>query len=179
MSAAMKIVLLNDTSGHPNWGCIATCNGLKTLIRSRWPEASLEALPAESLPWKRLSPGRRYLERRIARAILTPSTPARLERALGGFGVDLAPLRQADLVIMNGEGMIHSRSGHLVRLLGSLEFARRSGARVAVVNQTVDVTPGEWKADLLSTVYSDLPLVCVRDSESLSLLHRLALGKCY
>ncbi len=176
MSAAMKIVLLNDTSGHPNWGCIATSTGLKTLVCARWPEASFEAFPAESLPWKRLSPVRRYLERRIARAISTPSIPALLERALGDFGVDLARLDQADLVIMNGEGMIHSRSGHLVRLLGSLEYARRSGAQVAVVNQTVDVTPGEWKADLLSTVYSDLPLVCARDNASLALLHRLGIG---
>lgn len=169
----MKIVLLNDTSGHPNWGCIATSTGLKALVCARWPEATFEAFPAESLPWKRLSPVRRYLERRIARAISTPSIPAQLERALGDFGVDLARLHQADLVIMNGEGMIHSRSGHLVRLLGSLEYARRSGAQVAVVNQTVDVTPGEWTADLLSSVYGGLPLVCARDSASLGLLHRL------
>lgn len=173
----MKILLLNDTSGHANWGCVATSAGLKSLIHNQWPAADFTASPAEKVPFRKLPVVRHYLERRISRAITEPDGTSRLTRALSLYGFDPSQLSESDVVIVNGEGMMHSRSGHLIRLLGILDLARHLGCRTAVINQTVDVDPLSDKAALLSAVYKGLDVVWVRDTDSLELLHRLGVAQ--
>lgn len=176
----MKVVLLNDTSAHANWGCVATSSGLKALIAARWPKALFQAFPAERLAYKRISFFRSHLERQIFHSIMGEDDEVgrtrSLSRALTRFKFDVARLRDTDVLILNGEGMMHGRSGHLVRLLGILELARRLGCQVAVVNQSVDVDPASDKGALLARVYRGLDVVCVRDMDSLDLLNDMGVG---
>lgn len=173
----MKVTLLNDTSGHANWGCVATSAGLKALIHANWPKADTKAYPAELLPYPNRPLRRRRLNRKITKAILTPDRPDDLASALETFRFDFGWLTNADYVIVNGEGMIHAKSGHLIRLLGILEYARRQGHKTAIVNQTVDLDPESDKAALLAQVYTHLDAVLVRDNDSLALLQGLGIDK--
>jgi len=172
----MKVTLLNDTSGHANWGCVATSAGLKSLIHANWPKADLKAYSAERLPFPKRPLRRARLNRKIAAAILNPDRPDDLKKALAKFRFDFGWLTSADCVIVNGEGMIHAKSGHLIRLLGILEYAHRQGHMTAIVNQTVDLDATSPKAALLSEVYGHLETVMVRDTDSLSLLKGLGIA---
>jgi polysaccharide pyruvyl transferase WcaK-like protein len=173
----MKVVLLNDTSQHGNWGCVATSAGLKSNIRKQMPDATLVAYPAEKLPFANMTFRRRRLDRKIIGAIHQTQAAEDLSSLLAQYRFDLSQVSGADHVILNGEGMIHRNSGHLVRLLGILELAKRLGSKTAIVNQTVDIDPDGNSMALLESVFLGTDSVFVRDTDSFAFLQSRGLEK--
>lgn len=169
----MKVVLLNDTSGHMNWGCQATSSGLKQRLRANWPGATLTCQAADKLPFAGQLFRRQWINSRVRKAILAPQNPHKLISALTSYRFNPSIFLDADVVILNGEGMIHKDSGHFFRLLGIMAAAKRSGAKTAAINQSVDVDVASPMAELLSTVYGGLDAVHVRDTKSLDLVRAL------
>ncbi len=82
---------------------------------------------------------------------------------------------QADLVILNGNGLICDLFwGDMWWLLFEAYLAKKLGKNVIAVNQTVDVTDPMGK-DVLKNVYNRLDMVAVREQYSLQYLAQLGL----
>ncbi len=73
----------------------------------------------------------------------------------------LAALRDADLVVINGEGTLHHGRAAGARLLSVLDHPDRGHIPVAVVNALWQANPADWAAQL-----GRCALVSVRDAQS-------------
>lgn len=170
----MNISILNDTSKTSNWGCAATVAGLKTALTSTCPGSSLASMELQPLPYRKIKLLRARAINRLADCLEDSShTTSTLVERLQKLNFNLADYSLPDRLILNGEGDIHSRSGHLLRLLGIARLFKESGVRVSAVNQSVDLVVGSRQANILNLVYSALDFVSVREPVSLRLLEQI------
>lgn|GEM_PF-831569 len=170
----MNIWLVNDTSHNHNWGCVATSTGLRRSLLERWPQASIHSLRRSPLPFRFIKQMRRLRERRIISCIRDTSGDLhKLSRALEKLNCTLPIEPLPDRLYLNGEGMMHRNSGHLIVLLGLLALIKRRGGWCAAVNQTIDITGRPDLESLVSSVFKSLDHVTVRDPISLRSLHDL------
>lgn len=170
----MKIAYYLDTSTGVNWGGQATSAGIRHLVETCYPQAKFVPVRFRVLPFRHSTFLRRFLNLAVWWAISHDKLTL-LVRLLDWYGVDRDIYECFDVVCFNGEGAIHERSGHLFRLLGSLHAFKRKGARVYIVNQTVDVDPDGLAAKLIKLVFPKLDGVTVREPQSLALLRSLGL----
>ena len=158
----MRILIMNDTSKVPHHGCIATSQGLRALVRERFPDASIQARPVRTRRVLEFLPVR-TIERQFARN--------------SGFLKDAAP----DLLIVNGEGSLHaggrkirSRSGAFLFRLLEAERAMDLGSDAWIVNHSLYATRPDYM-EVVRRVYPRLGRAAVREPLSLETFRRLAL----
>ncbi|MGA7157362.1 MAG: polysaccharide pyruvyl transferase family protein [Acidobacteriaceae bacterium] len=69
-------------------------------------------------------------------------------------------LKRADVLVINGEGSVHSCTSTAVYLLGSLKFAKELGLHVWIVNHSC------WNCDQYIRMYDYADFIAVRDIAS-------------
>lgn len=173
----MNISILNDTSKTSNWGCAATVAGLKAALTSAYPGSSLTSIELQPLPYRKIKLLRTRATHALADCLVDAGhTTSTLAGRLQKLNFNLADYPLPDRLILNGEGDIHSRSGHLMRLLGIAMLFKESGVRVSAVNQSVDIVAGSRQANILGKIYNALDFVSVREPVSLRLLEQIGVS---
>ena len=170
----MRIAYFINSFNSINWGGQATSSGLKLLVESNYPDAEFVPLNEPPLPGKYIPWLRNHLNRKLADAILDDDV-RRTGECLKRLSVPLGLFDGFDTVCFNGEGAIHSRSGHLIRLMGMLYYFKRQGAFVSVSNQTVDLGQNALAQKVVSKVYRTVDYVAAREPVSLRELASLGI----
>lgn len=170
----MKVAMFIDNSDAVNWGGQATAAGLKRMIQLAHPEAEVSMPAIGPLPWGKIKPVMRWRNRRLGRTILEGNL-AELDAFLGRMAIDLGSFDSFDRVCFNGEGLMHSRSGHLYRFMGMLRHAIERGTYVAAVNQTIDIAGDEMAEAVVGHVYGRVDRLAVREPVSVDALRKLGL----
>lgn len=163
----MKIVLLMDNRADENWGSQATTTVLARLLEEMHPGAEVVGV-RRSAARPRSGFARRLVER-VAPGIAIRDawgTAAGRWCARQLVGSWIHVLKDADLVVTNGEGTLHSQKQTL-RWLPALGYvAATLDAPLWVVNTTIEVeTPSHW--GLFSHVLQKANRVVVREPKSL------------
>lgn len=136
----MKIALLMDNRGDENWGSQATTTALVRLLQAAYPGAKVVGVPRSAA-----RPGRGLARRAVER--LAPRVALRdaWSSAAGRWCAELLvgswrrAIEGADLIVVNGEGTLHSQKQTL-RWLPALAYASDSvAAPLWIVNTTVEV----------------------------------------
>lgn len=161
----MKIACFVNSFNAINWGGQGTSEGIRHLVMKEYPTAEFCPLDLPALPLKNFRSLRNIHDRRLIRAILRGDRGG-VEDSLGHLGIDMGIFEPYSHICFNGEGAIHSGSGHLARLLGIL-FLLQDRKVIAAINQTIDLARTPAKEKALVAVYSKLPFVSVREPVSL------------
>ena len=170
----MRVTLLNDTSHNTNWGCAGTMTGLKTTLAGLCDEGSIESIDLRPLPFRKAKYLRILAQRRLVNCLLDRDCSVdRLSSALKSLNYKFSGNRLPDRLYLNGEGGIHSRSGHLARFLGIADLYKKLGVEVYAVNQSVDLKAGSNQAELVRSVYNRFDYISVREPCSLRLLEQI------
>lgn len=174
----MRIVLLNDTRESENWGCNSTVAGLLKILEDGWPDAEISTAKVPSLPFRKIPALRKFFDRKLCDHLLSDqSDNSALFRSLRRMNFSAISDPLPDRIYINGEGMLHSKSGHLIRLLGTMAYYKAGGAWVAAVNQTIDLSQRPELNSLIARVFTRLDHVTVRDPISLEYLHGLGVNE--
>jgi hypothetical protein len=160
--SSMNLLFANDTSGTSNPGCQGTVHGLLQCLRqadhrivSRLPLgyqyrlfSNCFAGPAASTPsfrgqlrlaraWRTLRTGSPDAANGGASSPRT-ICPAKWQAAVSRFGEAMEPIwREAEGLVVNGEGTIHHDSVGALTLIGLCAAAKRLGKHVALVNCSI------------------------------------------
>ena len=173
----MNISILNDTSKTSNWGCAATVFGLKSALATAFAQSPIASMELQPLPYRKIKLLRNRVINALASCLENPDhTTSELAGKLQKLNFNLEEYPLPDRLILNGEGDIHLKSGHLMRLLGIAKLFKESGVRVSAVNQSVDLVGGSRQANILSHVYKSLDFVSVREPVSLRLLEQIGVA---
>ncbi|MBD3790905.1 MAG: polysaccharide pyruvyl transferase family protein [Campylobacterales bacterium] len=170
----MRIAYFINTFKSMNWGGQATSNGIKKLVEQTYPDAEFVPLNLPSFPLNKIRIFRSFWEKKLAKAILDDDRN-KVVKNLKKLNIDEAFFNGFDTVCFNGEGAVHAKSGHLIRLLGILYEFKKRGAFVAALNQTVDLGDNELLKEVLHKVYSMVDYLAVREPVSQRELQKLGL----
>jgi polysaccharide pyruvyl transferase WcaK-like protein len=113
-------------------------------------------------------------EIKLAKAILADDRQG-VVKYLGKLNIDESFFNGFDTVCFNGEGAIHAKSGHLIRLMGMLYEYKQRGAFVSALNQTVDLDDNDFLKAVVKKVYSMVDYLAVREPVSQRELQKLGL----
>jgi polysaccharide pyruvyl transferase WcaK-like protein len=169
----MRIAYFVNSFNAINWGGQATSAGLKRLVEQNYPHAEFVPLNLPKLPFRHCAPLRAFFEHKLARAILADNV-AGVASNLRRLNISLTLFNGFDTVCFNGEGAIHARSGHLIRLMGMLYYFKHAGCFVSALNQTVDLGRPSLARKVVAHVYRTLDYVSAR--EPVSFRELVALG---
>jgi polysaccharide pyruvyl transferase WcaK-like protein len=169
----MRIAYFINTFNTINWGGQATSTGLKRLVALNYPHAEFVPLDLPKLPFRHCAPLRAFVEHHLARAILADDV-AGVARNLRRLNIPLTLFQGFDTVCFNGEGAIHAKSGHLIRLMGMLYYFKHAGCFVSALNQTVDLGRQSLARQVVAHVYRTLDYISAR--EPVSFRELVALG---
>lgn len=161
----MRIAYFINTLNSINWGGQATSSGIKLLAEKNYPDAEFIPLNVPGLPYKHTPFLRTVYDQKLAQAILNNDLK-QVEKYLGKLNIPHDIFDGFDTVCFNGEGAIHSRSGHLIRLMGMLYYFKHKGAFVSALNQTVDLGQNALARQVVSSVYKKLDYVAAREPVS-------------
>jgi len=170
----MKIAYFVNSSKSINWGGQATSKGIKTLVEKTYPNAEFIPLDLPSFPMSKFRIVRTVWEKKLAKAILTDDRKG-VVKYLGKLNIDERFFNGFDTVCFNGEGAIHAKSGHLIRLMGMLYEYKQRGAFVSALNQTVDLGNNDFLKAVVKKVYSMVDYLAVREPVSQRELQKLGL----
>lgn len=172
----MRIGYFTNSFHAVNWGGQATSHGILRAITRDYPDADFIPLDFNSLPYRHVAFLRSALARTMGASIVRQQHD-RVVHLLHRYNVDTQSLPELDAICFNGEGAIHSKSGHLFRFLGLLSFFKATGCYVAACNQTVDLAPEDRNGrSALASLYSRLDYVSAREPVSCDLLRDLGVG---
>jgi hypothetical protein len=169
----MRIAYFVNSFNAINWGGQATSSGLKRLVDLNYPHAEFVPLDIPKLPFRHCAPLRSLFEHQLARAILADDV-AGVALNLRRMNIPMTLFNGFDTVCFNGEGAIHARSGHLIRLMGMLWYFKHAGCFVSALNQTVDLGGPSLARQVVAHVYRALDFVSAR--EPVSFRELVALG---
>lgn len=161
----MRIAYFVNSLPALNWGGQATSSGLKLLAAKNYPHAEFVPLDIPGLPYKHFPLLRSLCERKLAHAILADDLRG-VEACLPKLNIPLSLFDGFDTVCFNGEGAIHSKSGHLYRLMGMLYYFKKKGAFVSALNQTVDLGQDALARQMVAAVYRKADYVAAREPVS-------------
>lgn len=161
----MRIAYFVNSLHAINWGGQATSSGLKLLVAKNYPAAEFVPLNVPGLPHKHFPLLRTVYDRKLAQAMLADDVK-QVEKYLGKLGLPLSLFDGFDTVCFNGEGAIHSKSGHLMRLMGMLYYFKHKGAFVSALNQTVDLGQNALARQVVAKVYKKVDYVAAREPVS-------------
>jgi len=170
----MRIAYFVNSFNSINWGGQATSNGIKTLVRKTYPDAEFIPLDLPPAPMNKLRIVRTIWEKKLAKAILNDDRE-QVIKYLKKLNIDERFFDGFDTVCFNGEGAIHAKSGHLIRLMGMLYEFKQRGAFVSALNQTVDLGGNVFLQEVVKKVYSIVDYLAVREPVSQRELQKLGL----
>lgn len=163
----MQILITNYTGHQPHLGCIATCDALETLLRERYPHATIEK---EKHTTKR------------ADALMYFGAWGRHKRgALMKNDARWADFQKADLIVVNAEGTLHSKTylkngaGSNQRLLEGYLAKRDLHKAVMMVNHSISSHHRPFN-NLVRAAYPQMDHVAVREPFSLEYLQSLGVN---
>lgn len=159
----IRIAYFLNTATSINWGCQATSAGLISLIQKQYPTAEIFSIDLPKLSKNRVL--RKINENRLANAILSDDQNC-VENLLFEANFDPTIFKNIDLVYFNGEGAIHSKSGHLIRLMALLYIYKMKGAKICALSQSVDLDGSLLYQGVLCKVYSMIDVVTTREPVS-------------
>ncbi|KIM06050.1 MAG: hypothetical protein KN64_00665 [Sulfurovum sp. AS07-7] len=171
----MKIAYFINTFTSINWGGQATSSGIKKLVEETYPDVEFVPLTLPPFPLNKIRIFRTFWEKKLANAILKDDRVNVLKN-LNKLNIDKSFFEGFDTVCFNGEGAIHSKSGHLIRLMGMLYEFKKRGAFVSALNQTVDLGNNKLIQDVVKKVYSMVDYLAVREPVSQRELQKLGLN---
>ncbi len=156
-----RILILNDTSDHSNWGSLSNIEAMKVLLASAMPGVTFSSLPSRWVgriyaidPWWR---GRRVFNRTSAladklsaRHLILPGVADEFEyiadlwtSGWGGLGADdfIREVKVADAVVFNAEGSTYRNNPSALKCLFLLWLARtRFDTPAFFLNGNVTIT---------------------------------------
>jgi len=170
----MKIAYFVNSTKSINWGGQATSRGIKILVEKTYPNAEFIPLDLPSFPMSKFRIVRTVWEKKLAKSILTDDRKGVVEY-LRKLNIDDSFFNGFDTVCFNGEGAIHAKSGHLIRLMGMLYEYKQRGVFVSALNQTVDLGDNDFLKAVVKKVYSMVDYLAVREPVSQRELQKLGL----
>lgn len=171
-----NIALLHDTSGSSNWGCKATVWGLKRFVSEKKPGCLIESVPMAPLPFSKLKAMRSYRENKLIDAVLAEDTD-KIKSGLQSLNFDSSGnFDKYQTFILNGEGSIHKKSGHVVRLLATLYLMKKLGKKCYSINQSIDFSSKDRLGEFVRKIYSEIDFVSVREPRSKQALTELGVN---
>ena len=170
----MKIAYFVNSFNSINWGGQATSFGIKKLVNDNYPDSEFTPITLPSFPMKKIKIIRSFWEKKLAYAILEDNE-SKILFYLSKLNIKEPFFNEFDTVCFNGEGAIHSKSGHLIRLMGILVMFKKKGAYVSALNQTVDLGDNILLKKLVKKVYSQVDFLAVREPVSQRELNSLDL----
>jgi polysaccharide pyruvyl transferase WcaK-like protein len=170
----MKIAYFVNSINSINWGGQATSKGIMTLVEKTYPDAEFVPLNLPSAPMKKFRIVRTIWEKKLAKAILADDRQGVIHY-LKKLNIDESFFDDFDTVCFNGEGAIHAKSGHLIRLMGMLYEYKKRGAFISALNQTVDLGENKYLKTVVKKVYSMVDYLAVREPVSQRELQKLGL----
>jgi hypothetical protein len=147
----MRIAYFVNSFNSINWGGQATSNGIKKLVKETYPDAEFVPLSLPSFPMSKIKIVRKYWERKLGHAILEDNLEE-VKYYLKKLNIAEELFDGFDTVCFNGEGAIHAKSGHLIRLMGMLYLFKKRGAFVSALNQTVDLGENQFLQNVVQKV---------------------------
>ncbi len=160
----MQILITNYTGHQPHLGCIATCDALETLLRERYPNATIEK---EKHSVKR------------ADALMYFGAWGRNRRgALMKTDARWGDFQRADLIVVNAEGTLHAKNylksgaGSNQRIVEGYLAKRDLKKDVMMVNHSISSRHQNFD-DLVRAAYPKMNHVAVREPFSLEYLQKL------
>lgn len=171
----MKIAYFVNSAKSINWGGQATSKGIKTLVEKTYPDAEFIPLDLPPFPLNKFRIVRTIWEKKLAKAILEDNHEG-VVKYLRKLNIDENFFDGFDTVCFNGEGAIHAKSGHLIRLMGMLYEYKQRGAFVSALNQTVDLGDNDLIKAVVKKVYSMVDYLAVREPVSQRELEKLGLS---
>jgi len=196
MSTAPRLLILNDTSDHSNWGSQSNIEALYAILRASLPGATFTSLPSRWVgrvyrfdPFLR---GRRAFNRTSVLADLFNQRFQQLPvvadefdhvadlwmKGRGGRGAEefLAALPACDAVIFNAEGSTYRNNLSAVKCLFMLWLARTRFQRPAFfLNGSVSLTDIDAMLPaMVRKTFAVLDGITVREPNSLRLVQRYA-----
>ena len=169
----MKIAYFVNSFNAINWGGQATSNGIKYLINKNYPDAKFYPLDMPRLPFQKIKILRKFFEYKLYDAIMSDDTK-KVYKYLDYFSIKENFFDGFTHICFNGEGAIHSNSGHFIVLMSLLYIAKKQNLYVASINQTIDLRSKPKLEKLLVKVYSSLDFVSAR--EPISQMYAISLG---
>lgn len=170
----MKIAYFVNSFKSINWGGQATSSGIKKLVENTYADAEFIPLSLPPFPLNKVRVFRRFWEKKLAEAILQDDR-VKVLKNLKKLNIDEEVFDSFDTVCFNGEGAIHKKSRHLIRLMGMLYECKKRGAFVSALNQTVDLGDDERLQKVVQKVYSMVDYLAVREPVSQRELQKLGL----
>jgi polysaccharide pyruvyl transferase WcaK-like protein len=170
----MKIAYFVNSINSINWGGQATSKGIKKLIEESYPTATFVPLTLPSFTLKKFRIVRTIWENKLSKAILNDDREGVI-KYLKKLNIDESFFDGFDTVCFNGEGAIHAKSGHLIRLMGMLYEYKKRGAFVSALNQTVDLGDNKRIQAVVKKIYSMVDYLAVREPVSQRELQKLGL----
>lgn len=170
----MRVAYFVNSLKSINWGGQATSAGIKKLVHTTYPNAEFVPLDLPPFPLNKIRIFRKFWEIKLAKAILNDDR-VNVVKNLMRLNIDEEIFNGFDTVCFNGEGAIHSKSGHLIRLMGMIYEFKKRGAFVSALNQTVDLGENELLQKVVQKVYSMVDYLAVREPVSQRELQNLGL----
>ena len=173
----MKIAYFLNTFKSSNWGGQATSNGVKYLLSKEYPNAEFCPLDLPELRFKKIKLLRKWHEKKLTKALLDDDFKEVIKQ-LEKLNINEDIFDSYTHICFNGEGAIHYKSGHLIRLMGLLYLANLKNKKVASINQTVDLGDDKRLENLVSKVYNKCDFVSVREPISHKLAMKMGIKRC-
>ena len=172
----MKIAYFVNSFDAINWGGQATSNGIKYMLSVEYPNAEFVPLNLPKLPFNKIKILRTYYEWKLLNAILKDDKYTVI-KMLKKMNIKESIFDDFTHICFNGEGAIHSASGHLIRLMGMLYLAKIKNKIVASVNQSIDLRNNQKLEILVSKVYNLCDFVSAREPVSFEYAKSIGIKK--
>ncbi|HUF78874.1 MAG TPA: polysaccharide pyruvyl transferase family protein [Thermoanaerobaculia bacterium] len=195
----MKVLLLNDTRDHDNWGSRACAEGLLAILERELPGAEISSIPSAWTTRRyrvasprfggRIYPGTsrwRQVYRRFSRdfhflpAVADDFEPAAVAWLSGRAGPDargfLEAVSKVDAVLFNAEGSTYRANDSAIKCLFALWLAKtRLGVPAVFLNGTVHLTGVDPVLPAIARkTFRAIDRVAVREPRSLANLRSYA-----
>jgi N-acetylglucosaminyldiphosphoundecaprenol N-acetyl-beta-D-mannosaminyltransferase len=172
----LKIAYFVNSFGAINWGGQATSNGIQHLIEKFYPNAEFIPLDLPFLPFRKIKIARSLLDKMLYGALMSDDAQ-KVYKMLRWYKIDENYFVKYTHICFNGEGAIHTKSGHLILLMALLYLAKKKGLIVAAVNQTIDLKKSPKLEKLVKMIYDKVDFVSVREPVSLEYVQSIGIKK--
>ncbi len=172
----MKIAYFVNSFKSINWGGQATSFGIKHLIEENYPNATFVPLDLPPFPMNKIRIFRIFWEKKLTNAIFADDFNS-IIKYLKKLNIKEDFFDNFTHVCFNGEGAIHAKSGHLIRLMGMLYLAKMKGKIIASINQSIDLNNDHNLEALVSKVYNLCDFVSAREPISFEYAKSIGIEK--
>jgi len=161
----VKIAYFVNSFNAINWGGQATSNGIKHMIENTYGNVTFVPFTLPAAPLKKIKLIGKLLDIKIYNALMKDDINA-LVNLLKYYSIDQTYFQDYSHICFNGEGAIHSKSGHFVFLMALLYLAKQQGKYIAAINQTIDLAKSPKWEKLILKIYNSVDFVSVREPSS-------------